>query len=190
MSEEETFLLVPDGPFAVSRPYFPEALGQHGFLHARHGGGKAEPDNPNLICAPACSDIVKGCFYTPGSGWNPFYKSRNGLNQDGVALVDLELPKGKWTRQVVGIGNYCPGTIQVNFVALRSRTAGDYHYYLDNIVIRKRDGGLRSVIWCSESDFASLLFRYKGKNYDSLEKAQAVNGFPLSDIQIGVVKSP
>ncbi|MFC1761414.1 sulfatase [Planctomycetota bacterium] len=145
-----------------------------------HPGDRVEFDI--FVCPD--SDIVKGCFYTPGSGWNPFYKSRNGLNQDGVALADLELPKGKWTRQVVGIGNYCPGTVPVNFIALRSKTPGTYHYYLDNMIIRKKDGSIRSIIWQSNADFAPLLYRYKNMNHSHLEKAQAVNGFAFTDIQI------
>ena len=62
-----------------------------------------------------------------------------------------------------------------------------YHYYLDNIVIRKNDGEIRSVIWSSKSNFAPLLYRYKGVNYNNLKKAQAVSGFPFSDIQINAV---
>jgi len=130
------------------------------------------------------SDVVQGCFYSTGNGGDPFYNAGNGLNQDGEKLVDLQLPKGVWTRQVVGIGNYCPGIITRNFIALQSRTPGTYHYYLDNIIIRKKDGGIRMVIWQSSSDFSSLVYRYKKKNYSSLEKAQAVTGFPFSDIQI------
>ncbi|RKY11277.1 MAG: hypothetical protein DRP65_04705 [Planctomycetota bacterium] len=148
-----------------------------------HPGDRVEFDI--FVCED--SDITKGCFYTPGNGWNPFYKSKNGLNQDGVELVDLDLPKGVWTRQVVGIGNYSPGTIPVNFIALRSTNAGYYHYYLDNIIIRKNDGGIRSVIWSSKSNFAPLLYRYKGVNYNKLERAQAVDGFPFSDIRITAV---
>ena len=145
-----------------------------------HPGDRVEFDV--FVCDD--SDITKGCFYTPGNGWNPFYKSRNGLNQDGVELVDLDMPKGVWTRQIVGIGNYCPGILPVNFIALQSAVAGYYHYYFDNIVIRKNDGQIRSVIWTSDANFASLLFRYKGINHNDLKKAQAVAGFPFSNIQI------
>jgi len=150
-----------------------------GFVHA---GDRIEFDI--FVCED--SEVVSGCTYIPGNGWNPFYHARNGLNQDGVPVVNVELPKGKWVRQVVGIGNYSPGTIPVNFIALQSREAGTYHYYLDNIVIRKKDGDVRNVIWQSKSDFSSLLYRYKRKNYNSLEKAMAVDGFPFSEIQISV----
>jgi arylsulfatase A len=145
-----------------------------------HPGDRVEFDI--FVCDD--SEITKGCFYTPGDGWNPFYKPSNGLNQQGIELVDLKLPKGVWTRQVVGVGNYCPGTLPVNFIALQSTEAGYYHYYLDNIIIRKNDGGIRSVIWSSKSNFAPLVYRYKGVNYNNLEKARAVAGFPFSDIQI------
>jgi arylsulfatase A-like enzyme len=151
-----------------------------------HPGDRVEFDI--LVCDD--SDIMKGCFYNPGSGWRPFYEQGNGLNQDGLELVDLELPKGVWTRQVVGIGNYCPGTLPVNLIALQSRTPGTYHYYLDNIVVRRKDGGIRAVIWKSEPDFAPLLYRYKNRNYHSLAEARKISGFPFSDIQIGMVTTP
>ena len=89
--------------------------------------------------------------------------------------------------QGVGIGNYSPGTIPVNFIALQNTAAGYYHYYLDNIVIRKNDGSIRSVIWSSKSNFAPLLYRYKGINYNNMEDAKAINGFPFSDIRITTV---
>jgi hypothetical protein len=145
-----------------------------------HAGDRVEFDM--FVCED--SDVVKGCYYNPGNGWNPFYTAGNGLNQDGMKLFDLELPKGVWTRQVVGIGNYSPGTVSVNLISLQSRKPGTYHYYLDNVVIRKKDGDIRSVIWQSESDFAPLLYRYKKVNYSSVEKAKAVDGFPFSDINI------
>ena len=148
-----------------------------------HPGDRVEFDI--FVCED--SDITRGCFYTPGNGWKPFYQSGNGLNQHGVELVDLELPKGEWTRQVVGIGNYSPGTVPVNLIALRSTAPGDYHYYLDNVVIRKNDGGIRSIIWQSGSDFAPTLYRYRGVNHHNLADAQAVKGFPFSDIRIRAV---
>jgi hypothetical protein len=151
-----------------------------------HPGDRVEFD----ILVGNDSDIVKGCFYNPGNGWRPFFQQGNGLNQHGTPLVDLTLPKGVWTRQVVGIGNYCPGTIPVNLIALQSRTPGTYHYYLDNIVIRRRDGGTRSVIWASGSDSAPLLYRYKNRNHHSLAEAQAVAAFPFSDIRITTVNAP
>lgn len=105
-----------------------------------------------------------------------------------MALVELDLQKGVWTRQVVGIGNYCPCTIPVNFISLQSRKTGLYHYYLDNIVIRKNDGGIRSVIWQNQVDFAPILYRYKCANYPSLQKAMEVEGFPFSEIKISTMK--
>ncbi len=134
------------------------------------------------------SDVVQGCYYNPGNGWNPFYTARNGLNQDGVPVSKFELPKGKWTRQVVGIGNYCPGTIPVNFIALQHKQPGTYHYYLDNVVVRKKDGGIRSVIWQSKKNFAPILYRYKKVNHNSIDKAKAVDGFPFESINLSVVE--
>ena len=124
----------------------------------------------------------------PGNGWNPFYHARNGLNRDGVPVSKVELPKGKWTRQTVGIGNYCPGTIPVNFIALQHKQPGSYHYYLDNVIIRRKDGGVRSVIWQSKKNFAPLLYRYKGQNHNSFEQAGAVEGFPFEGIELSVAE--
>lgn len=145
-----------------------------------HPGDRVEFDI--YVCED--SDIVKGCFYNPGKGWIPFYNRGNGLNQNGISLPDLELPKGEWTRQVVGVGNFCPGIIPVNYIALQSRNPGYYHYYLDNVVIRKKDGGIRSVIWKSSDDFAPLVYRYRNVNHQSLEKADSVDGFPFADIRL------
>ena len=85
-------------------------------------------------------------FLHPGDGWNPFYTGRNGLNQDGVP-VQGRLPKGVdapggGDRQL--FPRYAAGELHCP-----SKRAGVYHYYLDNIVIRKNDGGIRSVIWQS-----------------------------------------
>jgi hypothetical protein len=117
------------------------------------------------------------------------YVQDDGLNQDGVPVVTLELPKGVWTRQVVGLGNLCPHIVPVNFIALQSPGPGRYHYYLDNVVIRTKDGDTRSVIWESDADFAPLLYRYKGTNHHQLEPALAVEGFPFSDIRISATAS-
>ena len=133
------------------------------------------------------SDVMQGCYYNPGNGWNPFYTDRNGLNQDGIPVSKVELPKGKWTRQVVGIGNYCPGTIPVNYIALQHKQPATYHYYLDNVVVRKKDGGIRSVIWQSEKNFAPIIYRYKKQNHNSFEKARAVDGFPFESISVSVL---
>lgn len=148
-----------------------------------HTGDRVEFDI--FVCED--SDAVQGCFYSPGLGWNPFYNSGNGLNQDGILLYNLELPKGVWTRQVVGIGNLCPGTIKVNYIALLNKKPGNYHYYMDNIIIRKRDGSIRSVIWQSEKHFAPIIYSYKNKRYRSIQEANKNKEFPFSDIQLKAI---
>ena len=50
-----------------------------------HPGDRVEFDI--YVCED--SEIVKGCHYNPGNGWNPFYTAGNGLNQDGLMLVIL-----------------------------------------------------------------------------------------------------
>ncbi|MEO0509924.1 MAG: sulfatase-like hydrolase/transferase [Verrucomicrobiota bacterium] len=147
-----------------------------------HAGDRVEFD----IFVREDSDAVTGCYYTPGSGWNPYFNESNGINQDGELINNLELPKGKWVRQVVGVGNLCPAVIKVNYIALLGKNPGTYHYYLDNIVIRKSDDGIRSVIWQSKPDLINLIYRYGNKNYNTLEKAKESKGFAFSDIELSV----
>jgi len=60
---------------------------------------------------------------------------------------------------------------------------------MDNIVIRKSDGTVRSVIWQNSSDASTILYRYKNINYNSLSSALNISGFPFSDIQLTSLKT-
>ena len=64
----------------------------------------------------------------------------------------ISWPKGKWIRKVVGIGNNGALGIPVCYIALRSPAPGYIHFYLDNVVLRKNDGTIRSVIWQDHTD--------------------------------------
>jgi hypothetical protein len=135
------------------------------------------------------SEQSKGIYYSPGSGWTPVFNANNGINQNGIRVHSQQLPKGKWIRHVVGTGTVCPGASNVNYIVLRGGPTGYYHFYLDNIVIRKSDGTIRSVIWQNSTDSGSLLYRYKNINYSSFSSAQNAANFPFGDIQISTLKT-
>ncbi len=131
------------------------------------------------------SETDKGFFFTPGRGWSPYYDSNNGVTQDNLLLSGITWPKGKWIHKVVGIGNNGALGIPVCYIALRSLEQGYTHFYLDNVLLRKNDGTVRSVIWQDQSDSAPLIYRYRNTNYNQLSDALNVSGFPFSDIRIG-----
>ena len=133
------------------------------------------------------SQNSKGIYYSPGAGWTPVFNANNGINQDSIKIHSQNLPKGKWIRQVVGTGTICPGASNVNYIVFRSGNAGYYHFYLDNVVIRKSDGSIRSVIWQNSSDASPIIYRFKNKNHNSLSSAKAVPDFPFSDIRISAL---
>jgi len=145
-----------------------------------HPGDRVEFDI--YVCPD--SEITQGCYYTPGSGWSPFFTSRSGFNSDGEKIIALDLPKGVWTRQVVGVGNLCPGGIPVNLIALTSKKPGYYHYYLDNIVLRKADGTVRAVLWESKKDFSPITYIHKNRRERSLQKFEATKGFAFEDVEV------
>jgi arylsulfatase A-like enzyme len=135
------------------------------------------------------SDISSGISYCPGKGWNPFFHPQNGLNQDGVSPQQAKWPKGTWIRQTVGVGNMCPHSMVVSYIALQNRNAGYYHFYLDNVVVRRSDGSVRKVIWASKQDSGALIIRHRKKNYGSLADALSSKGFPFGEIEIDTVQA-
>lgn len=135
------------------------------------------------------SETTQGIFFTPGRGWSPYYTSSNGVTHDSLLLADIAWPKGKWIRKVIGIGNNGTLGIPVCYIALRSPVPGYNHFYLDNIILRKNDGSIRSVIWQNSSNTTPLIYRYRNSNYNNLSSALNVNGFPFSNIQLSIAQA-
>ena len=130
------------------------------------------------------SEKTKGFYYSPSFRWDPVYNSKNGVDQDGVLLAAHALPKGKWIRKVIGVGNLCPSPTTVNFIVLQDSTPGYYHFYIDNVVVRKSNGTIRVVIWKSKKDFEPILYRYNEVNYQSFNKAKMNKEFPFEKLII------
>ena len=133
------------------------------------------------------SDITRGISYCPGSGWDPFFSPENGINQRGESPSREKLPKGRWVRQAIGIGNMCPQKLVVSYIALQSSRAGDYHFCMDNVVVRRADGSIRKVLWASKEDSDQLIVRHRKKNYNGVQQALASGKLPFSDISLEVV---
>jgi hypothetical protein len=85
------------------------------------------------------------------------------------------------------VGNLAPGIIPVNHLVIGYPAPGKIKVYLDNIVIRKKDGSLRKNIWSSKGDDINLIYRYKKTNYPNWAKAKQAKGFPLKSFQLEAV---
>jgi arylsulfatase A len=132
------------------------------------------------------SDQVDGIFCSPSSGPSPIFDSERGINPAGNLLVEQTLPKGRWIRQASGMGEVAPNTAYATFIALHNSSPGYYHFYLDNVVVRKNDGSIRAVIWNSGDDFNSRRwYRRDGVRYTTWEEAVASPGFPFTAITTG-----
>jgi len=140
------------------------------------------------IFIPSDSENDKGFFYTPGGGWTPMFDSNNGITHDSLQLSDLTWPRNTWIKKVVGVGNRAPLPIAVNYISLHTTKSGFTHFYLDNIIVRKKDGSIRDIVWDSQSDFVNLQYRYKGEIYNSYSSVSGLSGFPFSDISVKAVK--
>lgn len=116
--------------------------------------------------APSPGDVIEydicvaedgrldGFFYTPSSGWNPAYLRHTGYDQFGRLQASGPGPRGGrgvWERRVLGAGNNCPNRVPFNMMILGNKTPGTYHFYLDNLVVRKADGRVITM-WKGASD--------------------------------------
>lgn len=130
------------------------------------------------------SENAKGIYYSPVKNDIPLFDSLSGINQYGEEVYQQELPRGEWIRNIVGYGSKCPNAAYRNNIVFLEGDTGYYHFYVDNIVLRKSDGSIRSVLWRSESDIAVLRFVYDFQNSKNISDMLEIEGFPFSDIQV------
>jgi hypothetical protein len=134
---------------------------KHGqFITFALGAGKEGTDDATPgdrieydICV-AEDGMADGFFYTPSQGWSPKFTKETGFDQFGRLQSDGPAPKGGkgvWEHRVVGIGNIAPLRMPFNMVCLASKETGKYHFYLDNVVLRKSDGTILDM-WKDGSD--------------------------------------
>lgn len=134
------------------------------------------------------SDVNSGIYVSAARGPSPYYNSTNGINQNGELVRDVVLTKGEWTRQVVGVGNLCPGNSNVNYISLQGQGSGNYHFYIDNVVIRRNDGTIKAVLWESGDDTSNATILYSRKNYKTVDEAISAKNFPFTELGIATKK--
>lgn len=126
------------------------ALGYgHEYLDAPAPGDVIEYD----ICV-AEDGQLDGFFYTPSNGWDPVYLRKTGYDQFGRLQIHGPGPRGGrgvWEHRVLGVGNSCPNRVPFNMMIMGNKTPGIYHFYIDNLVVRKADGRLITM-WKSGAD--------------------------------------
>jgi hypothetical protein len=135
----------------------------------------------------AQSSLESGFFVSPARGWVPVYDRNNGVNFGGSLVVDERWPRGEWVRATVGVGSLAPLRSVTNYIVLRSPHPGSYHFYLDNVVIRRADGTVKAVIWESSADSVPLLYSHGGVRHRSWASVSTVDGFPFSEVTLRAV---
>jgi len=139
------------------------------------------------------SDQVRGMFSSPSFyysayGTQPLFRSSHGIGLDDGMVVDRILPKGEWVRCAVGMGE-AAAVRQLNeiFIGLLAPSAGAYHFYMDNVVIRKSDGTVRAVCWNSGDDTRSLFSYTLNRREYTLSNLLAQPGIAFSSISANAV---
>jgi len=134
------------------------------------------------------SDHASGFFVTPGRGLTPLFDNATGVTADGNLMVQQVWPRERWLRVTAGVGEVAPLPQVVDYIALRSAKRGDYHFYLDNVAIRRHDGSTKAVIWASRDDTLRLRYRYCGSMYNEWESVAEISGFPFSEVSVQAVE--
>lgn len=154
-------------------------------------GGYVEPGDRVQFDIMVAQDSEKDArfFYSPAEGWDPIITNDNGIDHKGNRVATMRYQKGVWTRHIVGVGTTCPGDGPINYLVLKDNSPGYYHFYLDNVMVRKQDGSVRSAVWESQDDTTPIIYRYRNINHDSWEKASAQPGFPFDSVSIKAIDS-
>ena len=158
----------------------PKYIDSNVYAHYFHASDVIEYD----IYVADDSDHLSGYFCSPSRKGNPTFSNVAGVHSSGTMLFSHKLPKKQWVRIAVGAGEISPSNSKPVYIGLFNNAQGNYHFYLDNVVIRKKDGGIRAKIWDDESDTKNLTFYYKSKKYTSLSDVAAKN----NDLKFSAIK--
>lgn len=134
------------------------------------------------------SDHVSGIYVSPTSGATPRWRSnKGGIHLDGELVMEKTLPKGRWVRMLCGMGEIAPNPAYACHIALHNPSTGNYHFYIDNVVIRRNDGTIRGVTFSDASDWSTTRYynRSGANNVSSLADAYP-DGSPYSSIALSV----
>lgn len=128
-----------------------------------------------------------GFYYTPTRGWSPMFIQNTGYDQFGrlqTTAPKVIGGKGVWEHRVIGVGNVNPLRIPFNVMALVGKNEGLYHFYIDNLIVRREDGS-KIVLW---QDKSNTFRRWNEKPFMMTPKNNAfkdvkINTIPLSSVQ-------
>ncbi|VGO18971.1 hypothetical protein SCARR_01025 [Pontiella sulfatireligans] len=133
----------------------------------------------------ADSDQVSGFFCSPSRSSKPLFSTERGIHSSGSMLNLYSMPKGEWIRVAAGVGDIAPSTARPQYIGLFNSSPGTYHFYIDNVVIRRKDGTIRAMVWNNGNDSdPTPSYYYNRVKYNTLAEASAVAGFPFSDISL------
>jgi len=121
-----------------------------------------------------------GFFCSPSRGSEPLFNTDLGIHPSGSMLYETVMPRGQWVRIAVGVGDIAPSTSNPQYIGLFNPAPGYSHFYLDNVVVRRKDGTVRDMVWNNGNDSdTSPGYYYNGTKYSSLPA-----GCPFSNITL------
>ncbi|NIA14878.1 MAG: sulfatase-like hydrolase/transferase [Nitrospiraceae bacterium] len=95
------------------------------------------------------------------------------LQSEGPILKEAQ---GKWARRIIGLGNFCPAKMSLFEVSFVGTKPGHYHFYLDNVIVRKASGK-HILVWRSGADTEL-----------DVPKSSAFTGISVKAIPLGEIK--
>lgn len=127
------------------------------------------------------SDQTSGMLCSPSRGSEPLFNTDLGLDPAGNMLFEASIPTGQWVRVAAGVGDIAPSTSVPEYIGLFNPVPGYYHFYLDNVVIRRNDGTIRVMVWSSGSDTDTTpSYYFNGAKYSSLPAAAPFSSITLT----------
>lgn len=87
-----------------------------------------------------------GFYVTPFFGTGKYFNAKRGVDQFGRNQITAPAPlggAGVWEHRVIGMGSEAPGV--VNKFSIILKKTGKYHFYIDNLQIRRGDGSVLDV---------------------------------------------
>lgn len=129
----------------------------------------------------------KGFYYTPSMGWTPFFYTNTGYDQYGRLQTKgprVKAGKEVWEHRVVGIGELTPSRMPFNMISFTGKEKGVYHFYLDNIVVKKADGRVFELWKNGKNTFK----RWNEKPFMMTPNNDAYQNLSVKAIQLDNVK--
>lgn len=153
------------------------------FANFSNGGEDAGDHIEFDIYVPEDTENDSGFHFSPGGGVRPYYIDNRAVTQDSMNLNAYRWPRNQWIKVAVGYGNHAPIGGYANYVCFVRTLAGYTHFYMDNMIVRHKDGSTETI-WKSENDFNNLEYRYQDVKYKNFNDLKKIDGFPFTEIKI------